>query len=65
MNGLLLRIYVKLQLIAGREEGQGLVEYALVIPMIAFGATVGMTFLAGAINAALGKISTTLGSSIT
>jgi Flp pilus assembly pilin Flp len=65
MNDLLLRMYVWLQVIANRDEGQGLVEYALVIPMIAFGATVGMTFLAGAIDAALGKISANLATSIT
>jgi Flp pilus assembly pilin Flp len=58
-------MFLKSQLVANCEEGQGLVEYASVIPMFAFGAIVGMTFLAGAINAALGKISATLAPSIT
>jgi len=65
MNDLFVRLYVKFQDLVNREEGQDLVEYALVVALIAFGATAGMTSLSGAINTAFGNISTTLGSSIT
>ena len=42
MNDMLLKLYVKFQDLASREEGQDLVEYALVVALIAFGATAGM-----------------------
>jgi len=61
MNTMLLKLYVKFQDLAGREEGQDLVEYALVVALIAFGATAGMKSLAGGLNLAFQGISTTLG----
>jgi pilus assembly protein Flp/PilA len=64
MNNLLLKLYVKFQELKDREEGQDLVEYALVVALIAFGATAGMGALAGGINKAFNTISSTLGSSI-
>jgi pilus assembly protein Flp/PilA len=48
-----------------REEGQDLVEYALVVALIAFGATAGMSSLATGLNKAFQQISTTLGSYVT
>jgi pilus assembly protein Flp/PilA len=65
MNNMLLKFYIKLQNLASREEGQDLVEYALVVALIAFGATAGMGALAGGINKAFDTISQTLASSIT
>ena len=65
MNNLLLKLYVKFQDLTSREEGQDLVEYALVVALIAFGATAGMSQLSGAINRAFGNISSTLATSIT
>ena len=65
MNNLLLNLYVKFQNLVSREEGQDLVEYALVVALIAFGATAGMGALAGGINKAFNTISTTLSTSIT
>jgi pilus assembly protein Flp/PilA len=65
MNNLLTSLYVKFQDLTSREEGQDLVEYALVVALIAFGATAGMSSLSGAINTAFGNISSTLASSIT
>ena len=62
MNNLLLKIYVKCQDLASREEGQDLGEYALVVALIAFGATAGMKSLATGLNSAFQGISTTLGS---
>ena len=43
-------------------EGQDLIEYALLAALIALAATVGMTALAGGINAKFTAISTTLAS---
>ena len=65
MNDMLLKLYVKFQDLKSREEGQDLVEYALVVALIAFGATAGMGALAGGINKAFNTISSTLSSSIT
>ena len=64
MNNLLLNLYVKFKELTNREEGQDLVEYALVVAMIAFGATAGMTSLAGGINTAFSNVSSQLGSAI-
>jgi pilus assembly protein Flp/PilA len=42
------------------EQGQDLIEYALVVALIAFSATAGMSTLATAINNAFSGIGTTL-----
>ncbi len=42
------------------EAGQGLVEYALIIALIAFAAVVGMNSLASDINTAFSKIGSVL-----
>jgi len=47
------------------ESGQDLIEYALVVALIAFAATVGMGSVATGINAAFEKISSKLNSAIT
>jgi len=65
MNHLLIKLYVKFQELASREEGQDLVEYALVVALIAFGAVAGMKALAGGISTAFTNINTALGSNIT
>lgn len=56
------KLYMRLYFLIGSEEGQDLVEYALVVALIAFGATAGMKALADGLNKAFGQISTTLGS---
>ncbi len=61
MNAMLLKMYVKFQDLASREEGQDLVEYALVVALIAFGATAGMKALASGLNTAFSNVSSTLG----
>ena len=43
-----------------REDGQDLIEYALVVALIAFAATAGMGSLANSINSAFAQIGTTL-----
>jgi pilus assembly protein Flp/PilA len=65
MHDMLLKLYVKFHELKNSEEGQDLVEYALVVALIAFGATAGMTSLAGGINTAFGNVSTQLGADIT
>ena len=47
------------------ESGQDLIEYALVVALIAFAATAGMNTLATGINTAFGNIATKLSTSIT
>ena len=46
------------------EEGQGMIEYMLIIVFVALAATAGMTTLAVAINSAFGQIGTLLGTYI-
>ncbi|MGP8175316.1 MAG: Flp family type IVb pilin [Terracidiphilus sp.] len=60
MNNMLVKLYVKFQNLKNGEEGQDLVEYALVVALIAFGAVVGMTSLAQGLNTAFSIISSTL-----
>jgi len=48
-----------------REEGQDLVEYALVIALVAFGSTAGMRVLGTGLGHAFTSISSTLASSLT
>ncbi|HEV2383038.1 MAG TPA: Flp family type IVb pilin [Terriglobia bacterium] len=47
------------------ESGQGLVEYVLLIALVAFAATAGMTKLASSINSAFSQVGTILGTYIT
>jgi pilus assembly protein Flp/PilA len=53
-------LYSGMQRLIMREEGQDLIEYALVVALIAFAATLGMQTLASDINAAFIAIGTTL-----
>jgi len=46
------------------ETGQGLVEYLLVLGLVAFAATAGMKTLASGLNSAFSKISAYIGSYI-
>ena len=65
MNDFLFNLYVKFQDLKNGEGGQDLVEYALVVALIAFGAVAGMQNLSGAINSAFGSISTKLAGALT
>jgi pilus assembly protein Flp/PilA len=60
MNRILLNLYVRFQDLMNREEGQDLVEYALVVALIALSATVGMKSLASGINGAFDSVSVSL-----
>ena len=61
---MLTRMYIHLQNLLTRDEGQDLVEYALVVALIAFGATTAMKNLSGELNTAFNSISTKLSSSL-
>ena len=60
MKDAFLKLSVKVQSLMMREEGQDLIEYALVVALIAFAATSGMKSLAGSINTAFATIGNTL-----
>ena len=55
---------MKMQNFAASEEGQDLVEYALVVALIAFGAVGAMKGLSKEINTAFSAISSDLASSL-
>lgn len=65
MNQLMLKMFVKIQTLMVREEGQDLVEYALVVALVAFGATAALKTLGSGLNSAFTSISSTLASSLT
>jgi pilus assembly protein Flp/PilA len=65
MKDKLLKLSVKMQTALMSEEGQDLIEYALVVALIAFAATAGMSTLATKINTAFTSIGTTLTTYIT
>ena len=64
MKSVFLHVTVKLQNFLSREEGQDLVEYALVVALIAFAAIAGMNTLSGAINNAFQTIGSNLTSAL-
>jgi len=55
----LLQLLAKAKVLR-EDDGQDLIEYALVVALIAFAATAGMTSVAGKINAAFTSVGTTL-----
>jgi pilus assembly protein Flp/PilA len=59
MKDKLLKLSVMLQILKD-ENGQDLIEYALVVALIAFAATAGMSSLATSINTAFNHMGTTL-----
>jgi pilus assembly protein Flp/PilA len=68
MQNAFLKLYVKARIVLDtlkQENGQDLIEYALVVALIAFAATAGMNTLATGINTAFSNISTRLNSAIT
>ena len=62
MTNLILASLVRLH---KDEAGQGLIEYVLIIALVAFAATAGMSSLASGMNSAFTAISTILGKYIT
>ncbi|MGA7242038.1 MAG: Flp family type IVb pilin [Terracidiphilus sp.] len=60
MNTMLLRVTLYLRALIEEEQGQDLVEYALIVALIAFGAMTGMGYLSKGINHAFSTIASTL-----
>jgi len=58
------KLYSQVQRLVLRDEGQDLIEYALVVALIALAATAGMSTLATDINTAFVNIGTSLTSLI-
>lgn len=53
-------IFIRLQSLIHNQDGQDLIEYALVVALIAFAATAGMNSLATSINTAFTNMANTL-----
>lgn len=64
MKDIMLKLYVKAQNFLSADEGQDLVEYALVIALIALAATAGMRTLASDISSAFSTVGTTLNADV-
>jgi pilus assembly protein Flp/PilA len=56
--------YMQVRAMLANEDGQDLIEYALVVALIAFAAVTSMNSLASDINSAFGAIGTKLTSAI-
>ena len=63
MKDRLLKLQIKIQTLLD-DSGQDLIEYALVVALIAFAATVGMGNVATGINVSFSKIASRLASAI-
>ncbi len=64
MNISMNRAFFYLKQLLEEEQGQDLVEYALVVALIAFGAISGMRLLSTGLNHAFSNIATTLTSNV-
>lgn len=60
MNNLINKLHISFRNLIEREEGQDLVEYALVVALIALGAIAGMKNLATDINTFFANTGTSL-----
>lgn len=60
MNEALLKLWIKLQNVMEREEGQDLVEYALVVGLISVAAVATLKTVSTAINGVITSIQGTL-----
>lgn len=64
MNKLMINILVKVQDLLKNEEGQDLVEYGLVVALVAFGAVAAMKALGTEISTVFSDITSTLTSAV-
>ena len=60
MKNKLTLLYIQLRNLISDEQGQDLIEYALVVALIALAATAGMSTVANDINTAFDNIGTKL-----
>ena len=65
MNTLLLRVLVFARGLSREEDGQDLIEYALIVALLTFGAVTGMRFLATGLNRAFSQVGAMLTSNLT
>ncbi len=61
MNTYSLALFIKFQNLVSREDGQDLVEYALLVALIALAAITGVNKVATAVNLVFTNISSSLG----
>jgi pilus assembly protein Flp/PilA len=64
MKNLIFNLFVMFQDLKSNEAGQDLVEFALVVALIAFGSTAGTSTLATGINSAFNTINSDLATSL-
>jgi len=64
MNTLYMSLMIKIQNLLNDEEGQDLVEYALLVALVSLAAVAGLNGLASAISGVFSNISTSLGSAV-
>jgi pilus assembly protein Flp/PilA len=65
INTSLLKLYIRFHNLASREDGQDLIEYALLCAMLCFGWVASVRAIATALNSAFEQVSTSLGSYVT
>ncbi len=56
----LIKIHTVFQKLAGNQDGQDLIEYALIVALIALAATAGMNTVASDINSAFSSLGAAL-----
>jgi pilus assembly protein Flp/PilA len=60
MNTMMLKMYVKFQDLINREEGQDLVEYALLVSLIALAAITGVGKVSSAVTTIFNNMASSL-----
>lgn len=60
MNSIFLRLHVRLHELTSDEQGQDMVEYALLVSLIALLCVAGISHVAASVNGAFSNISTSL-----
>jgi pilus assembly protein Flp/PilA len=60
MSNIILRLWVEIESLHCSEEGQDLVEYALLVCLIALGSIAGVRHVATAVSTVFGNVSTSL-----
>ncbi|HEU5458502.1 MAG TPA: Flp family type IVb pilin [Terracidiphilus sp.] len=64
MNTRILRLFVTIQTLLASEEGQDLVEYGLVVALVAFGAVVALQSIGTQLGTLFSDINATLANAI-
>ena len=60
MSDLLLKLYVQLQTLRAREEGQGMVEYGLILAVVSVAALVALQLIGTDLQVTFAKITDAL-----